>query len=289
MMYDIGLILEGGGMRGTYTTGVLDFFMDRGIYFREIYGVSAGACHACSYVSKQRGRAFEIFEKYLNDERYCSFKSLRKTGNFFGAEMVYDLIPNQYVPFDYEKAAAYEGNLFSVVTNCRTGAPTYFKIEDFHRDMDKIRASASLPLLSKNVTIDGQDYLDGGISDSIPIAESIRAGNRKNVLILTREKGYRKEKSKVNHLVSRVYRKSAPGLVQAQKSRHIHYNDALALAEHQEALGQAFIIRPSVKPEVGRLEKNIAKLKDLYDLGYSDAQIYFDDLLKFLSGCSPDA
>lgn len=284
MMYDTGLILEGGGMRGTYTTGVLDFFMDHDIYFRHIYGVSAGACHACSYISKQKGRAFEIFEKYLNDERYCSLKSLRKTGNFFGVEMVYDLIPNRYIPFDYEQAAAYEGELFSVVTDCRTGEPAYLKIGDLHSDMDKIRASASLPLLSRTVTIDGKDYLDGGIADSIPLKESMRAGNRKNVLILTREKGYRKKKSKVNHLISRVYKKSAPGLVRAQKMRHILYNQSLSLAETQEKSGNAFIIRPSVRPQVGRLEKNMDKLRDLYELGYSDAEIYYDSLMKFLNG-----
>lgn len=282
-MYDAGLILEGGGMRGTYTTGVLDFFMDNDIYFRNIYGVSAGACHGCSYVSKQRGRAFEIFEKYLNDERYCSLKSLRTTGDLFGAEMLYDLIPNQYLPFDYEAADNYEGNMFAVATNCATGQATYFKLTDFRADMDKIRASASLPLLSRNVSIDGEDYLDGGISDSIPLAESIRSGNKKNVLILTREEGYSKKKSKVNHLVSRVYRKSAPGLVASQKNRHLNYNRSLALAERETKQGNAFIIRPSIKPQVGRVEKNIDKLRDLYELGYSDAQIHYHSLLKFLT------
>ncbi len=178
-MYQTGLILEGGGMRGTYTTGVLDFFMDKNIYFSSIYGVSAGACHACSYVSKQRGRAFEIFEKYLNDERYCSLKSLRKTGDLFGAEMLYDLIPNRYLPFDYEAAERYEGSFFAVATHCVSGKPNYFKITDFRADMSKIRASASLPLLSRSVTIDGEDYLDGGVSDSIPLTESIRSGNTK--------------------------------------------------------------------------------------------------------------
>ena len=284
MTYDTGLILEGGGMRATYTTGVLDFFMDRDIYFRHIYGVSAGACHACSYISKQRGRAFEIFEKYLNDKRYCSLKSLRRTGDLFGVEMIYDPIPNRYVPFDYEQAAAYDGELFSVVTDCITGEAAYLRIGDLHGDMIKIRASASLPLLARTVHIDGNDYLDGGISDSIPLAESIRAGNRKNVLILTREKGYKKKKSKVNHLISRVYRKSAPGLVRAQKTRHIRYNRSLELAQQEEKAGRAFIIRPSVRPQAGRVEKNLDKLRDLYELGYSDAQIHFDSLMKFLNG-----
>lgn len=254
-MYDAGLILEGGGMRGTYTAGVLDFFMDKDIYFKNIYGVSAGACHGCSYVSKQRGRAFEIFEKYLNDKRYCSFKSLRTTGDLFGAEMLYDLIPNQYLPFDYEAAENYEGNMFAVATNCSSGQATYFKLTDFRADMNKVRASASLPLLSRNVSIDGEDYLDGGISDSIPLAESIRSGNVKNVLILTREEGYSKKKSRVNRLVSNVYKKSAPGLVAAQNNRHINYNHSLTLAENEKKQGNAYIIRPSVKPQVGRVEK----------------------------------
>ena len=269
-------------MRGTYTTGVLDFFMDKNLYFSDIYGVSAGACHACSYVSGQRGRAFRIFEEYLGDKRYCSLRNLRTTGDIFGAEMLYDLIPNIYVPFDYDAADHYDGRLFAVATHCVSGKAEYFEISDFRSDMLKIRASASLPLLSRNVTIDGEDYLDGGISDSIPLAESIRAGNRKNVLILTREKGYRKKKSKSSRLVSKVYKKSAPGLAAAQKIRHVNYNLSLDLAEREAEKGNAFIIRPSIRPAVGRIEKNIDKLRDLYELGYTDAQICYDALMTFL-------
>ena len=200
-MYHTGLILEGGGMRGTYTIGVLDFFMDKDIYFSDIYGVSAGACHGCSYISKQRGRAFEIFEKYLNDDRYCSIKSLLKTGDIFGAEMLYDLIPNKYLPYDYDAADSYEGRLFVTATHCVSGKPEYFQITDSRADMQKVRASASLPLLSRNVTIDGEDYLDGGVSDSIPLERSIRSGNEKNVIILTRESGYVKTRSKSDFFV----------------------------------------------------------------------------------------
>ncbi len=282
-MYNAGLILEGGGMRGTYTAGVLDFFMDKNIYLKNIYGVSAGACHACSYVSKQRGRAFEIFEKYLDDERYCSFKNLRKTGNYFGVEMLYDLIPNKYLPFDYDAAENYDGTLYVVATNCRTGEPAYFKMRDYRVDMLKVRASASLPLLARNVRIDGDDYLDGAVSDSIPIQESLRAGNKKNVVILTRQSGYRKKKSSSTHLISRVYKETAPGLVRAQKSRHIIYNHSLDFVEYLQKSGFAFVIRPSIKPQVGRTEKNMGKLKDLYELGYTDAQIQYEALLQFLS------
>lgn len=281
-MYHTGLILEGGGMRGTYTAGVLDFFMDNDIYFSDIYGVSAGACHGCSYVSKQRGRSFEIFEKFINDDRYCSVRSLRKTGDLFGAEMLYDLIPNKYMPYDYETADNYEGRFYAVVTHCVTGRPVYFQISDSRKDLTKIRASASLPLLSRNVTIDGEDYLDGGVADSIPIQRSIDSGNAKNVIILTREPGYAKMKSKSDFLIKMKYRKSAPGLVEAQYNRHITYNRALALAEAEEKAGRAFIIRPSIKPEVGRIEKNIEKLRELYDLGYKDASRQFEALKSFL-------
>ena len=163
-MYKSGLILEGGGMRGTYTTGVLDFFMDKNLYFSDIYGVSAGACHACSYVSGQRGRAFRIFEEYLGDKRYCSLRNLRTTGDIFGAEMLYDLIPNIYVPFDYDAADHYDGRLFAVATHCVSGKAEYFEISDFRSDMLKIRASASLPLLSRNVTIDGCKAICGAPS-----------------------------------------------------------------------------------------------------------------------------
>ncbi len=172
-------MLEGGGMKGVYTAGVLDFFLDKGIEFSSVYGVSAGACSMCSYLSKQRGRALAVNIDYLDRWDYCSLKSLLKTGDLFNVDMCYHQIPEKLNPYDFDVFDQYQGKAFSVATNIETGRPEYFRIRDMLKDIDKIRASASLPLVSRNVEIDGGLYLDGGISDAIPLQRSIMDGNRK--------------------------------------------------------------------------------------------------------------
>ena len=192
-MHQAGLVLEGGGMKGVYTAGVLDFFLDKGIEFSSVYGVSAGACHMCSYLSKQRGRAFAVNVDYLDSSDYCSMKSLLTTGDLFNVDMCYHRIPEQLNPYDYGAFERYEGRAYSVATNIETGMPEYFRIRDMKADIDKIRASASLPLVSRNVMIQGKPYLDGGISDAIPLQKSIIDGNMRNVVIMTKEEGYVRE------------------------------------------------------------------------------------------------
>ena len=182
-MINSGLVIEGGGMRGVYAAGVLDFFMEKNIYFDDCYAVSAGSCHAASYYSKQIGRSLKVTLDYINDKRYCSINSLIKTGDMFGAEMLYDIIPNELVLYDYDIFNEFNGNFYSVVTNCKTGKAEYIKIKDMKKDIIAIRASSSLPLLSRIVKINGESYLDGGISDSIPIKKSIEDGHKKNVVI----------------------------------------------------------------------------------------------------------
>ena len=167
-MYQTGLVLEGGGMKGVYSSGVLDFFLDKGLTFSSCYGVSAGACSLCSFLSKQRGRAYHTTVDYLEDKNYCSLYSLLKTGDLFGADMCYRQIPETLNPYDYETFDQYQGKFYSVVTNIETGCPEYIHIRDMHADIEAIRASASLPLVSRNVKIKDRLYLDGGISDAIP-------------------------------------------------------------------------------------------------------------------------
>ena len=191
-MIEAGLVVEGGGMRGVYTAGVLDYFMEKNLYFDDCYGVSAGACHISSYVSKQIGRSIKVTLDYINDKRYCSVNSLIKTGDMFGVEMLYDLIPNKLELYDYDTFNKFKGNFYSVVTNCKTGKAEYMKIKDMKKDIIAVRASSSLPLLSRIVEINGKEYLDGGITDSIPIKKSIKDGHKKNVVILTRDKTDRK-------------------------------------------------------------------------------------------------
>ena len=177
-MYQAGLVLEGGGMKGVYTAGVLDFFLDKKITFANCYGVSMGACTLCSYISAQRGRGLSVVVDYLKDPHYCGFYSMATTGDIFNAKMCYDTIPNELNPYDYEAAMKYPGNAYAVMTDVETGAPVYYKMQDMRKDIIAVQASASMPLVSRFVEIDGRKYLDGGISDCIPIMHSLKEGNR---------------------------------------------------------------------------------------------------------------
>ena len=280
-MHQAGLVLEGGGMKGVYTAGVLDFFLDKGIEFSSVYGVSAGACHMCSYLSKQRGRAFAVNVDYLDSSDYCSMKSLLTTGDLFNVDMCYHRIPEQLNPYDYGAFERYEGRAYSVATNIETGMPEYFRIRDMKADIDKIRASASLPLVSRNVMIQGKPYLDGGISDAIPLQKSIIDGNMRNVVIMTKEEGYVREPFKELGLIRLKYGKY-PKVYELMKDRHIRYNRLLRYIEDQQKNDRAFVIRPKHKSSVGRVEKDKEKLKNLYLEGYEDARECFEELQNYL-------
>ena len=280
-MYQAGLVLEGGGMKGIYTAGVLDFFLDKGIEFSSCYGVSAGACHMCSFLSKQRGRAYDISVDYLDDPNYCSVSSLLRTGDLFGVKMCYDDIPNRLNPYDYKAFDSYRGRAFAVVTNIVTGQPEYLRLRDMHKDIAAVRASASLPLVSRKVEIGGKLYLDGGLSDSVPILRSILDGNRKNVVVLTKEVGYRREPSKHLELIRIRYAKY-PKIYELMKNRHVAYNRMLDYLAAQEENGQAFVIRPQKKSGVGRVEKDKEKLRLLYEEGYREAGENYGRLMAYL-------
>ena len=280
-MIEAGLVVEGGGMRGVYTAGVLDYFMEKNLYFDDCYGVSAGACHISSYVSKQIGRSIKVTLDYINDKRYCSINSLIKTGDMFGVEMLYDLIPNKLELYDYDTFNKFKGNFYSVVTNCKTGKAEYMKIKDMKKDIIAVRASSSLPLLSRIVEINGKEYLDGGITDSIPIKKSIKDGHKKNVVILTRDKTYRKSKPKFLSFFKLKYKKY-PNLVKAIENRYKMYNETLDFIEEEKAKNKVFIIQPKLPVKISRIEKDKDKLKALYDQGYEDAKEIYEDLMKFL-------
>lgn len=280
-MIEAGLVVEGGGMRGVYTAGVLDYFMEKNLYFDDCYGVSAGACHISSYVSKQIGRSIKVTLDYINDKRYCSVNSLIKTGDMFGVEMLYDLIPNKLELYDYDTFNKFKGNFYSVVTNCKTGKAEYIKIKDMKKDIIAVRASSSLPLLSRIVEINGKEYLDGGITDSIPIKKSIKDGHKKNVVILTRDKTYRKSKPKFLSLLKFKYKKY-PNLVKAIENRYKIYNETLDFLEEEKAKNKVFIIQPKLPVKISRIEKDKDKLKALYNQGYEDAKELYEDLMKFL-------
>lgn len=280
-MIKAGLVVEGGGMRGVYSSGVLDFFIEKDLFFENNYGVSAGACHLCSYLAKQYKRAFRVNVDYLNDKRYCSVHSLLKTGNLFGAEMLYDIIPNELDLFDYDTYNKNESNFYVVITDINTGKPEYVKIGDLKKDIIYVRASSSLPLLAKNVKINDKEYLDGGISDSIPIKKSIADGNKKNVVILTRDSTYRKGKNTLMPIIKLKYKKY-PNFVKSMADRYIVYNEILDFIKELEDNGDVFVIRPKKPVNIGRTEKNREKLEALYNDGYNDAKDCYEELLKYL-------
>lgn len=284
VMYEAGLVLEGGGMRGLYTAGVLDFFIDKGIYFKNCYGVSAGATQCCSYLSKQRGRAYRIFTEYMNDKRYASFSNLLKEGNYFGKDFSLKMIPDELEPYDYDTYKNIGANFYAVATDCKTGKPAYLKIEDMRNevDMDKVWASCSLPLLSKNVHIEGEEYLDGGVSDSIPVVKAIKDGNKKVVVVLTRDASYKKSPNKLMPVIKLKY-KSYPNLVRVMEKRHSIYNKTIKRIEKLEQARKIFVIRPKDVVEIGRLEKDAKKMKALYDAGYEEARACYDKLIEYLN------
>ena len=280
-MENIGLILEGGGMRGAYTSGVLDFFLDEGIEFKACYGVSAGSVNACSYISKQRGRSFHVEVDFLDDKNYASVYNLVTTGNFFGTEMCYETIPKELLPYDYDMYSQYDGEFYAVVTNCITGQAEYLKLEDMERQIDYIRASCSLPLMAQMVYINGVPYLDGGISDSIPVRRSVRDGHKKNVVVLTRDITYRKKLNEMMPLIKMKYKKY-PKLIESMERRHTMYNMTLEYLNNKEKEGEVFVIRPKKEVKVGRLEKNKEKLTELYKQGYKEAKERAEELKQFL-------
>ena len=276
-----GLILEGGGMRGIYTAGVLDFFIENNIEINSCYGVSAGTVNACNYISKQKGRTYELDTGYLDNRDYASVYNLITTGNYFGTEMCYHKVPLELNPFDFETYNKFDGDFYAVVTNCETGKPEYMKINDMKKDIDIIRASCSLPLMAQMVKIGEHNYLDGGISDSIPVRQSVKAGNNKNVVILTRDIDYRKKANEMLPIIKLKYKKY-PNLVKAIEQRHISYNRTLEYIENQRKAGNVFVIRPEEPVKIGRLEKSKEKLDELYRIGIKDAKRNYKELKEFL-------
>lgn len=281
MMYQAGLVLEGGGMKGVYTSGVLDFFLDRGISFSSVYGVSAGACNMCSFLSGQRSRGLDVTIDYLDTKRYCSVESLLTTGDLFNVDTCYHLVPEYLNPYDYDTFNQYRGRAYSVVTNIETGQPEYLRIRDMKKDIDMIRASASLPLVSRNVKIGEKLYLDGGISDAIPLQKSVLDGNRKNIVVLTKEEGFVRKPAEHLGLIKLRYIKY-PKVYELMEKRHINYNRTLDYIERQRENGQAFVIRPKHKSSVGRIEKDKEKLTALCREGYRDAERCAEELLAYL-------
>lgn len=266
-----GLVLEGGGMRGVYTAGALDCLLDAKIEFPYIAAVSAGACNATAYISKQRGRNVRVQTKYIREPRYLGLSSLLKNGSMFNYDFIIDEIGTKLEPLDLEAFLASGIRFLTGATDVATGKPVYFEKEVYRDSFLALRASCSIPFFSKIVSYDGRLLLDGGTADPIPIGRSIGDGNDRNVVIFTRHIGYRK-KPEYSKGVCRLFYRKYPALVRVLETRHELYNRQVELCERLEREGRAVIVRPREPLPVGRYERDPKRLLAVYRLGYEDTR-----------------
>ena len=269
-----GLVLEGGGMRGVFTSGVLDAFMKYDLYFNYVVAVSAGACNGLSYMSRQPRRARMSNIDMLVKYDYIGLRHLVTQGCIFDPELLYDRFPNELIPYDYDTYFASPSTFEMVVTNCNTGRAEYLTEKDGDRQrlLDICRASSSLPYVSNVIDVDGQPYLDGGIVDSIPVGRAIDMGYDRNVLVLTRNRGYRNT-SKDRKIPKFIYKKY-PRLRVALSRRIAEYNHQLDMVEEMEDKGLVDVIRPLRPMDVDRIEKDEKKLEALYEEGFQLGEEY---------------
>lgn len=278
------LVLEGGATRGIFTSGALDYLMERDLYFSDVIGVSAGSCNAVDYVSRQPGRTRDcMIPTDKEGKYYYGIRDFVKEKSLMNMDLIFDKYPKELLPFDFETYFNSEINCQIVTTSCLTGKAEYMTEDsDNDRLMKLCRASSSMPLLTPIVNIDNVPYLDGGLADSVPIRRAQQMENEKIVVILTKNQGYRK--SVLSPTMQRVYKrayKSYPNLIRTIFRRSFEYNKTMNYLDQLEKRGEIFILRPQVKP-VSRLERNKETLHAFYEHGYKYTERKFDDLMEYL-------
>lgn len=279
---EAALVLEGGGTRGVFTAGVLDYLMEKEVKFPYVIGVSAGACNAIDYVSKQIGRTKDCTIIQDRKNRYIGTKDALKKGYLFDMDRLFDEYPNRLFPFDFDTYFASDIQCEVVVTNCLTGEAMYLsEKQDKERLLTICRASSSIPLISPVVDVDGIPCVDGGVADSVPLIHSMKLGHQKNVVVLTRNKGYRKKAPGKNRLLYTAALKKYPNLLNALLNRYRNYNRVMELVEKWEEEGHIFVIRPEVEP-VSRTEQNVEKLTEFYDHGYQLMKQRMEEMQAYL-------
>ena len=278
----IGLLLEGGAMRGLYTVGALDVLMKNDIKVDGIVGVSAGALFGLNYKSKQPGRALRYNLSYCKEKNYMGWYSFFTTGNIMNKEFCFDRLINELDPVDYDTFNKSEEEFWAVVTNMETGKPEYIKVDDLKdkNQMEVLRASGSMPFVSKPVEINGKKYLDGGTADSIPIDKMMEMGFDKIIVILTRPQGYRKEKG--NQSLAKIKYRKYPEFIKTIENRYLMYNEELDRIENLEKENKIFVIRPSRKVDIKRIENNKNRIQEMYDLGVKKKKKKINKLREYL-------
>lgn len=277
-----GLVLEGGGMRGVYTGGVLEKLLEEELFMDYIIGVSAGACNASSYVSRQSGRNHQVTIGYVQHPDYISVKNLLLKRELFGMQLIFDEIPNQLVPFDYSNFHKATEEFVVGTTDCMTGEAVYFEKRDHAEHfLTIIRASSSIPLMAQPVEYGGRLLMDGGLADPLPIRKALADGVSKPIIILTKERGYRKKRNSFARLVPAFYRQF-PGIIKSLENWASRYNETIELIEKLEMEGKLLVIRPSKHFKVNGMERDPKKLTELYNQGYQDAGAKIADIKLFI-------
>ena len=275
-----GIVVEGGGMRGIYGAGVLDVLLENDIKADGLIGVSAGAIHGCSFVSGQKGRSIRYNLKYSRDPR-C-MRSLIRTGDMFGIDFCYRELPETLDPFDNETFESSSTEYYVTCTDVETGQPVYHRCPSLRGDrIDWVRASASMPLASRIVELDGKKLMDGGVADSIPVMAFRKMGFKKDLVILTRPEGYRKKQNPMLPLIRRAYREY-PEFVETAASRHLVYNRELDEISRLEREGEILVIRPSRRIKISRTERRPERIEQMYRLGREDAMKAFSGIKAFM-------
>lgn len=277
-----GLVLEGGGLRALFSAGVTDVMMENGIRFDGLIGVSAGATFGCNYKSEQPGRALRYNINFKDDPRYMSWRSFLKTGDLVGAEFSYHVLPNQLDIFDYETFRRNPMEFHVVCTDAETGEPVYKQLDNMTDEgLDWIRASASMPIVSRPVQLEGRKLLDGGIVNSIPLKHFQEIGYERNIVVLTQPKGFFKKRTKLMplfHLTMRKY----PAIIQAMGRRHLMYNEQLRYLAQEERKGNILLIHPDDTLPIGRTEQNEKKMRQVYQMGRAAAEKRLQEIRNFL-------
>lgn len=282
-MTKVGLVLEGGAMRGMYTAGVLDVLMENDIKVDGIIGVSAGALFGPNFFSRQKGRVIRYNKRFCKDYRYMSLLNFFLTGNVINKKFAFYDVTTKYDVFDNETFIKNNTGYYVVATNVETGKAEYFKVKDILKDMEMLRASSAIPLFSKLIEVNNKKYLDGGISDSIPIDECKKLGYDKIIVVLTRPFDYRKEplSGKKIQLISKKYRKF-PRLIETMKNRHNNYNNTIEKIIDLEMKNEIFVMRPSESINIKIIERHPDNLQKVYDLGVSDCKNQIKKLKEYL-------
>ena len=278
-----GLVLEGGAMRGLFTAGIIDVMMEAGIEPDGLIGVSAGAAFGCNYKSRQPGRAIRYNKRYARDKRYCSWQSWLKTGDLYNAEFGYHIIPTQLDIFDDKTFEENPMAFYVVCTDVETGKPVYKQLtESTPLTYDWIRASASMPLASKVVELEGQKVLDGGVADSIPLEYFESIGYERNVVILTQPEGFVKEHNPLMPLM-RIALRKYPEMIKAMDTRHLMYNRELAYVREAEREGRCLVIRPKEKLPIGHISHDPEEEQRVYDIGRAAGKEHLPAIRQFLA------